>query len=325
VVNGGGWRAEFYDFAVEPACLDGELAGLGDVYVRAAGNGARSGTPVIVASGCVDARLNLFFRTGVMSAARPSTWRRYAHALVVWLEFLAVFGRSWDEATPGDVDAFRDWRLTDRRNDRRVAPTTFDTDRAALNSFYGWAAARYGVVNPVSGVARGLARRRADGDQGPGRGARDGLRPASSARRQVKCRPGRPWRTPPPATPAGTGHHPPPAFRLISCGASLTRSPTPRFSKATFLGAWLHDANLVKTDLRGSWLLGQKPSWNAVGEHSFTTVRAEGLTAIQIGNSIIDSQTRISDELRAHVQELKAWWSAGYPADSRPVWLDYRD
>jgi hypothetical protein len=59
----------------------------------------------------------LFFRTGAMAGARPATWHRYAHSLVVWLEFLAVFGRSWDEATARDVEAFKDWRLTDLRND----------------------------------------------------------------------------------------------------------------------------------------------------------------------------------------------------------------
>jgi hypothetical protein len=51
---------------------------------------ARHGTPVIVgAHGRADPRINLFFRTGPMAGASPATWRRYAYALVVWLEFLA--------------------------------------------------------------------------------------------------------------------------------------------------------------------------------------------------------------------------------------------
>lgn len=50
-----------------------------------------------------------------------ATWRRYARSLVVWLEFLAVFGWSWDEATARDVEAFKDWRPTDLRNDERAA------------------------------------------------------------------------------------------------------------------------------------------------------------------------------------------------------------
>ena len=182
------WVVEFYDFTTVAGQLDGDLARLGDVHERARRNGARQGTPVIAhTTGEMDARVNLFFRTGPMAAARPGTWRRYAFALVVWLNFLRVWGLSWDQAGPGDVEAFKDWRLTDARNDGRVAPASFDTDRAALNSFYGWASSRYGIVNPVPTAPR-RGWRRAD-DSGaaladlPGR---DGLRPASASRRQVK-------------------------------------------------------------------------------------------------------------------------------------------
>ena len=183
----GCWTVDFYDFTVPSGLLgDGELAGFGDVHERARGNGARHGTPVIAhTAGRADARVNLFFRTGTMAAARPATWRRYAFALVVWLNFLSVFGRSFDEATARDVEAFKDWRLTDRRNGGRVQPTSFDTDRAALSSFYGWAAARYGIVNPVP-TAASRQRRRPGGDGGHGPAGRDGLRPASASRRQVK-------------------------------------------------------------------------------------------------------------------------------------------
>jgi hypothetical protein len=166
----------------------GTWLSLGDVHERARRNGARQGTPVIMhTSGDVDARVNLFFRTGPMAAARPATWRRYAFALVVWLNFLRVWGRPWDQAGPGDVEAFKDWRLTDARNDGRVAPASFDTDRAALNSFYGWASSRYGIANPVPTAPR-RGWRGAD-DSGAALGdlpGRDGLRPASASRRQVK-------------------------------------------------------------------------------------------------------------------------------------------
>ena len=91
------------------------------------------------------------------------------------------------------MEAFKDWRLTDARNDGRVAPASFDTDRAALNSFYGWASSRYGITNPVPTAPRRGWRRA--GDRGPALGdlpGRDGLRPASATRRQVKwmLRPG---------------------------------------------------------------------------------------------------------------------------------------
>ena len=155
----GRWAVEFYDFtSVLPQVDVDELAGFGAVHERAARNGARHGTPIVLEpSGHADPRINLFFRTGTMAGRSPSTWRRYAYALVVWLEFLRVFGRSWDEATPRDVEAFKDWRLTDLRNGERVQPTSFDTDRAALNAFYGWAAARYAVAVPPHPTGTGAA------------------------------------------------------------------------------------------------------------------------------------------------------------------------
>jgi hypothetical protein len=187
--DAGCWRVDFYDFTVPCGKLDGDLAGLGDVHERARANGARQGTPVIVSTdGAVDPRINLFFRTGVMADCSPSTWRRYAYALVVWLEFLVVSGRGWDEATPRDVEAFKHWRVTDPGNDGRVAPTSFDTDRAALNSFYGWASARCGMVNPVPTVPASPGQRRYGSDAGldRARGVRDPIRPAGSTRHQVK-------------------------------------------------------------------------------------------------------------------------------------------
>jgi hypothetical protein len=182
---------DFYDFTVVSAQLDRELAGLGDVAERARRNGARQGTPVVVHTvGRVDARVNAFFRSGAMAVARPTTWRRYAFALVVWLNFLDALDRTWDNATGTDVEAFKEWRLTDGRNGARVAPTSFDTDRAALNSFYRWANLRYGVANPVPSATVARGGRRVGGDGGWGAGlrvpGRDGLRPAQARRRQVK-------------------------------------------------------------------------------------------------------------------------------------------
>jgi hypothetical protein len=187
--NGAGhWDVEFYDFVSgSPGEVMG-LPGFGDLHERAVGNGARHGTPVIVSGGLADPRINLFFRTGPMAEAVASTWRRYAFALVVWLNFLHALGRTWDRATVRDVEAFKHWRLTDPSNDERIAPTSFDTDRAALKTFYTWAAARFSVPNPVPAVM-GAGRRpgyRDDDHLGPGRGGRDPLRPAGARRRQVK-------------------------------------------------------------------------------------------------------------------------------------------
>ena len=187
----GRWSVDFYDFTVELADGDDEeFSWFGDVYERAARNGARHGTPVLTSpSGGSDPRVNLFFRTGQVAGGAVSTWRRYAYALVVWLEFLGVSGRGWDQAAVGDVEAFKDWRLSDLRNCGRVQPTSFDTDRAALNAFYTWASLRFGVLNPVPTVRAGSPGRRRS-QPGSGfevrQGGRDGLRPAAARRRQVK-------------------------------------------------------------------------------------------------------------------------------------------
>lgn len=188
--DAGRWEVEFYDFTSGPPGVPiDELAGFRDLHERALRNGARHGTPVIATrSGEVDPRINLFFRTGRMADATPSTWRRYAFALVVWLNFLRLFDQRWDRATFRDIEAFKHWRLTDVTNDGRVAPTSFDTDRAALKSFYTWASARYGVGNPLS--ALGITTRRSgsgiDSFPDSGQGRRDPLRPSGATRRQVK-------------------------------------------------------------------------------------------------------------------------------------------
>ncbi|WP_327295475.1 MULTISPECIES: integrase [unclassified Streptomyces] len=179
------WTVDFYDFNSRPP--DTEVLGLpalGDLHERAVRNGARHGTPVILPpSGRPDFRINLFFREGRMAASQPGTWRRYAYALVVWLDFLDAVGTTWDRATVRDVEAFKDWRITDTRNTERVRPTSFDTDRAGLNSFYSWASSRFGITNPVATV-------RTDDEtstrQAYSRGRRDPLRPAGSTSRQVK-------------------------------------------------------------------------------------------------------------------------------------------
>ena len=185
-----GWTVTFYDFTASVITPDaGCLSGFGEVHARAAANGARHGTPALIGpGGWPDPRVNLFFRTGPMAEAWPGTWRRYAYALVVWLNYLHGVGRSWVEATASDVEAFKAWRLTSLDNAGRVQPTSFDTDRAALNGFYSWAGQRYGVTNPVATAGAGRRPGVPPGEEALGRLSvgRDPLRPAGSTRRQVK-------------------------------------------------------------------------------------------------------------------------------------------
>ncbi|WBO68909.1 hypothetical protein [Streptomyces camelliae] len=132
--------------------------------------------------GTADAQINLFFRIGPVASRRPRTWRRYAFSLAVWLDFLEAYGTRWDEAAPEDFDAFKQSRIRDDRNPGRVRPTSFDTDRAGLNTFYTWASQRYGVGNPVPTRSVEPAQQEWSG---PG-SRRDPVRPAGWPRRQVK-------------------------------------------------------------------------------------------------------------------------------------------
>lgn len=72
--------------------------------------------------------------------------------------------------------------MADERNLGRVRPTSFDTDRAGLNTFYTWSSQRYGTANPVPTRSVGPPPSGWDGS-GP---RRDPARPAGSPRRQVK-------------------------------------------------------------------------------------------------------------------------------------------
>jgi integrase len=181
-----GWELDFYDF--QQTFPDDVAIGV-DIHDRARANGARHGTPLLTPpSGRADARLNRFFRYGAMAALRPQTWRRYAYSILIWLDFLEVRPRAWDEAAPNDVETFKDWRLTDQRNPERVTPAAFSVDRAALNALYAWAWHEYGIANPVPTVRRipALDAGTWSDPAGPELRRRDGLRPAGAARRQVK-------------------------------------------------------------------------------------------------------------------------------------------
>lgn len=94
---------------------------------------------------------------------------------------------------------------------------------------------------------------------------------------------------------------------------------------ANLIGTWMHDASMVRTDLRGARLFGMAPRWDAVGERSFTPVQAEGVTAIQIGNCITDAMTFLSPVIAKQVEELRTWWNADAPSDAKPSWLEYQE
>lgn len=93
--------------------------------------------------------MNGFFSSHRMLALDADTWRKYALALGVWLNFLVQRGVGWDHAVAEDVEAFKYWRMTDVTNPRRVAPGTVKGNLIALNVFYTWAAREHGVTSPI--------------------------------------------------------------------------------------------------------------------------------------------------------------------------------
>ncbi|MGW6459767.1 hypothetical protein ACWF94_28210 [Streptomyces sp. NPDC055078] len=177
------WTVDFHDLTIpSPVTDDPDIGRFGDMRSRATANGAKHGTPVILSpSGWPDWRINLFFREGAMADAEPGTWRRYAYSLIVWLDFLEAIGVAWDCATVRHVNAFKDWRITDQRNEEPIRATSFDTDRAGLNTFYTWANGRFGIVNPVATIRAEKERSR---PSGYGATRRDPLRPAGSTMRE---------------------------------------------------------------------------------------------------------------------------------------------
>jgi integrase len=128
--------------SVNPALLTGLTA-----------RGRRHDQPFLIGpDGRADARVNAFFASPRMLARSPLTWRKYAQSIALWLNFLLAAGRNWDEASDEDAEYFKEWRLSDERNPRRVDGGTFAANLAALRAFYRWAGRRYGVADPVAAM-----------------------------------------------------------------------------------------------------------------------------------------------------------------------------
>lgn len=149
--HASGWSLYFHRaVAVSPTVrLDPVVARYSVVLARAT-HRLRAGQPVFVGPRNVpDVRINRWFVSDELGGASRTTWRKYAYSLLVWLNFCAVYGVSWDRADRHTQSAFKVWRLTDERNPSRVAPGTYEHDLIALRLFYKWADGEFGVGNPI--------------------------------------------------------------------------------------------------------------------------------------------------------------------------------
>ena len=121
-------------------------------FLRFEDTDRKQGQPFLIGpDGRPDPRVDAYFASRYMRRLDPLTWKKYAHALGLWLNFLLVLGRSWHEATAEDAGFFKEWRMTHQDNPELVEGSTFRGDVIALRSFYRWTAKRYpDVVDPVA-------------------------------------------------------------------------------------------------------------------------------------------------------------------------------
>jgi hypothetical protein len=102
----GGWVVFRYDLERPRATLDDPLLLTYEELLESlAGRGHRHGQPFLIGpDGCVDERINEFFSSSRMLGRSPLTWKKYAQSVGMWLNFLQVLGRRWDEATEDDAE-----------------------------------------------------------------------------------------------------------------------------------------------------------------------------------------------------------------------------
>jgi hypothetical protein len=71
-------------------------------------HGRRLGQPFLLGpNGRPDPLVNAFFTTYPMTVRDRDTWRKYAYALGLWLNFLAVRSRGWQQAPEEQVREIR--------------------------------------------------------------------------------------------------------------------------------------------------------------------------------------------------------------------------
>lgn len=136
-----------------PQMASPDLLALSDVLAQLPVLERPHGMPFLIGpDGRPDHRVNAFFASRAMRTRSALTWRKYGYCLGMWLNFLLVLGKTWDQATADDAEYFKEWRLTEEANPRPVESITFAGNVAALRSFYRWAAHEFGVSNPVAAV-----------------------------------------------------------------------------------------------------------------------------------------------------------------------------
>ena len=107
------------------------------LVAQALRNKAVDGTPVLIGPrGEIDVLLNRYLRGRKFKRLASTSQERYLSSLRLWLNFLEGHATTWDRAEYETLAAFKEWRITDNRNQSRVGQGTWSTDKAALTHFY---------------------------------------------------------------------------------------------------------------------------------------------------------------------------------------------
>lgn len=104
---------------------------------------ARAGDVFLISGeGHCHSAANQYLRSPRMRSASKLTRDRYSRSLAVWFSFLSELDVEWNHASIGELADFKYWRRSDPTNSRRIAGSSWNSDLAAIQSFYGWCAAR---------------------------------------------------------------------------------------------------------------------------------------------------------------------------------------
>lgn len=121
-------------------------------FLRSGGKDRKPDLPFLIGpDGLPDPRVNAYFSSRYMRRLSPLTWKKYSHAVALWLNFLLALEVAWYEATEEDAEFFKEWRMTHQDNPDLVEGSTFRGDVIALRSFYRWMTKRYPEIHdPVA-------------------------------------------------------------------------------------------------------------------------------------------------------------------------------
>lgn len=93
--------------------------------------------------------INAYFGSRSFRGFAPSTRKKYALSVRLWLNFCEAREVAWSAASPDTVADFKYWRMTDPANPARVSGSAMHGDIAALSALYRWAGPRHGITDPV--------------------------------------------------------------------------------------------------------------------------------------------------------------------------------